>query len=145
MPDFTTLVTGNLVADPQLRIVASGAPVCSFRIGVTPRHRDTSSGQWVDGTSMFLSVSAWRALGENAHASLHKGDRVVVHGRIRQRAFTTQAGEERVVWEVDADLVAPDLNRHAAILTKPDRRAPAVPQPEQPPQPAAGHAPAQAA
>lgn len=125
------LVNGNLVADPQLRIVASGAPVCSFRIGVTPRHRDKDTGNWVDGTAMFLSVSAWRGLAENAHASLHKGDRVVVHGRMRQRAFTTQAGEERVVWEVDADLVAPDLNRHTAVLAKPDRRVPPVEQPAQ--------------
>lgn len=128
------LVTGNLVADPQLRIVASGAPVCSFRIGVTPRHRDKDSGQWVDGTSMFLSVSAWRGLAENVHASLHKGDRVVVHGRMRQRSFTTQAGEERVVSEIDADFVGPDLNRHTAVLAKPDRRVPAVPAPD-----ASGH------
>ena len=132
MQDFTTLVVGNLTADPQLRVVASGAPVCSFRIGVTPRHRDKDSGSWVDGRSMFLSVSAWRALAENCHATLHKGDRVVVHGRMRERVFTTQAGETRVVWEVDADLVAPDLTRHAAVLRRPDRRAPASGQPSVP-------------
>ncbi|MGH3745058.1 MAG: single-stranded DNA-binding protein, partial [Mycobacteriales bacterium] len=118
-----------------LRIVASGAPVCSFRIGVTHRQRDRKTGDWVDGESMFLSVSAWRWLGENVHASLHKGDRVVVHGRMRQRTFTTQAGEERMVSEIDADFVGPDLNRHTAVLAKPDRRVPAVPQPEQPQQP----------
>ncbi len=122
MQEFTTTVVGNLVADPQLRIVGSGAAVCSFRIGVTPRHRERDTGQWVDGTSMFLSVSAWRTLAENAHESLHKGDRVVVVGRIRQRSYTTQAGEERVVWEVDADLVAPDLTRHTAVLARPPRR-----------------------
>lgn len=139
MQDFTTLVAGNLTADPQLRVVASGAPVCSFRIGVTPRHRDKDTGTWVDGRSMFLSVSAWRALAENCHTTLHKGDRVVVHGRIRERAFTTQTGEDRVIWEVDADLVAPDLNRHAAVLSKPDRRGPAVelPAPAEPPAQAA--------
>ena len=70
---------------------------------------------------MFLSVSAWRALAENAHSTLHKGDRVVVIGRLRQRAYTTQLGEERVVWEVDADLVAPDLSRHTAVLARPVR------------------------
>lgn len=126
MQEFTTTVVGNLTADPQLRIVGSGAPVCSFRIGVTPRHRAKETGEWVDGTSMFLSVSAWRTLAENAHTSLHKGDRVVVIGRMRQRAYTTQLGEERVVWEVDADLVAPDLSRHTALLARPPRRETAV-------------------
>jgi single-strand DNA-binding protein len=125
MQEFSTTVIGNLVADPQIRIVPSGAPVCSFRIGVTPRHKD-ATGQWVDGTSMFLSVSAWRALAENSHASLHKGDRVVVIGRLRQRAYTTQLGEERVVWEVDADMVAPDLSRHTAALARPARSQPAA-------------------
>jgi single-strand DNA-binding protein len=122
MQDFTTTVVGNLVADPQLRTLASGATVCSFRLGVTPRHRDSSTGQWVDGTSMFLSVSAWRALAENTGASLHKGDRVVIVGRVRQRSYTTARGEERTVWEVDADLVAADLSRHTAVLSKAPRR-----------------------
>jgi single-strand DNA-binding protein len=129
MQDSSITVTGNLVADPQLRIVASGAPVCSFRIGVTPRHKD-GTGQWVDGTSMFLSVSCWRTLAENAHVTLHRGDRVLVIGRPRQRAYTTQLGEERVVWEIDADVVAPDLSRHTAVLSRPHRRVPSPdPQP----------------
>ena len=129
MQEFTTTVIGNLVADPQLRIVGSGVAVCSFRLGVTPRHRERDTGQWVDGTSMFLSISAWRSLAENAHASLHRGDRVVVIGRMRQRSYTTQMGEERVVWEVDADLVAPDLSRHTAVLAKPPRRNAVVDEP----------------
>lgn len=123
MQEFTTTVVGNLVADPQLRVVGSGAAVCSFRIGVTPRYRDSKTGDWVDGQSMFLSVSAWRTLAENAQETLHKGDRVVVIGRVRQRAYTTELGEERVVWEVEADVLAPDLCRHTAVLARPPRRA----------------------
>lgn len=131
MQDITIELVGNLVADPQLRVVGSGAAVCSFRVGVTPRHRNTETGQWQDGNSMFLGVSAWRHLAENVAASLRRGDRVFVHGRLRQRAYTTQAGEDRVVFEVDADMIAPDLNRHTATLAKPDRRVPEVQSAEQ--------------
>lgn len=122
MQDITVTAVGNLTAEPQLRVVGSGAQVCSFRIGITPRHRDRASGEWVDGTSMFLSVSCWRRMAQNAHATLHKGDRVFVTGRLRQRSYTTQLGEERTAWEVDAELVAPDLGRHVASLSKPEWR-----------------------
>ena len=122
MHDLTVQMVGNLVADPQIRLVGSGAAVASFRVGVTPRHRNRDTGQWQDGASMFLSVSVWRGLAENVVATLHRGDRVFISGRLRQRAYTTQLGESRLVWEVDADLVAPDLSRHAGVLTKPDRR-----------------------
>jgi single-strand DNA-binding protein len=130
MQDITINLVGNLVADPQIRIVGSGAAVTSFRVGVTPRHRNSDTGQWQDGTAMFMSVSAWRHLAENVVASLHRGDRVFVTGRLRQRAYTTQAGEERVVWEVDADMVAADFNRHTATLAKPERRSTTAPSSE---------------
>lgn len=119
-------VTGHLCADPALRVVGNGTPVSNFRIASTPRWRDRESGVWRDGDTTFYSVSCWRALAENVTASLVKGDKVVVIGRIRQRSFVTSAGVERTTLEVDADLVGPDLNRQTAIVRKVTRSAPLV-------------------
>jgi single-strand DNA-binding protein len=130
-------VTGNLCADPILRVVGNGTPVSNFRIANTPRWRDRESGVWRDGTTTFFNVSCWRALAENVTASLVKGDKVVVIGRLRQRDFVTSAGVERMSLEIDADLVGPDLNRQTANVRKAQRPAPpavggpaAAPQPE---------------
>lgn len=96
-------------------------------MGCTPRWRNRETGTWQDGQSTFYSVSAWRGLADNIAASLHRGDRVIVIGRLRQRTYTTATGEERLVVEVDADTVAPDLNRHEAIVRKAAReQAPAA-------------------
>lgn len=127
MQESSITLVGNLTADPQLRVIPSGASVCSFRMGCTPRWRNRETGTWQDGQSTFYSVSAWRGLADNIAASLHRGDRVIVIGRLRQRTYTTATGEERLVVEVDADTVAPDLNRHEAIVRKAAReQAPAA-------------------
>ncbi|HVV29670.1 MAG TPA: single-stranded DNA-binding protein [Mycobacteriales bacterium] len=121
MQESHVQLTGHLCADPVLRVVGGGTPVANFRIGVTPRWRDRESGTWRDGSSTFYNVSCWRRLAENVTATLHKGDRVVVIGRLRDRAWVNASGEERVSHEVDADLVGPDLNRHTATVRKPLR------------------------
>jgi len=54
-------------------------------------------------------VVAFGDLGENVAASLNKGNRVVVTGRLQQRSYETREGEKRSVVEVVADDVAPSL------------------------------------
>ncbi len=52
---------------------------------------------------------AWGALGENAAASLGKGTRVIVTGRLEQRQYETKEGEKRSVVEIIADEIGPSL------------------------------------
>ena len=118
MQECTITLVGNVVADPQIRFTTSGIAFTSFRVASTPRFRDRATGSWVDGASVFLPVTCWRSLAENVATSLHKGDRVLVVGRLRQRSFTTKEGDERTVYEVEADTVAPDLTRYEVSLRK---------------------------
>ena len=48
-------------------------------------------------------------LGENVAASLHKGARAIVNGRLEQRSWETQDGEKRSKIEVVADEIGPSL------------------------------------
>ncbi|MFQ8869927.1 MAG: single-stranded DNA-binding protein, partial [Varibaculum timonense] len=68
-------VVGNLTADPELRYTAQSVPVASFTVASTPRTYNRASGQWEDGTAMFLRCSAWREMAENIAESLTKGMR----------------------------------------------------------------------
>ena len=52
---------------------------------------------------------AWRETAAHLAESLHKGDRVVVLGRLRQRSWETPEGERRSVAEIEADEVAASL------------------------------------
>jgi single-strand DNA-binding protein len=71
----------------------------------------------VDGESLYLSVSCWRRLAENA-ASLVKGDPVIVRGKLRTREWTTEQGERRSVVELEANSIGPDLARCAVTVRK---------------------------
>lgn len=98
-----------MVADPELRFTPGGDAVASFRVASTPRRFDKATGGYVDGDALFLSVNAWRALGENVAETCRKGSRVVVTGVLRQRSYETREGERRTVYEVEANDVAVSL------------------------------------
>ena len=55
---------------------AGGATVAFFRVGNTPRRFNRSSQTWVNGTTQWYTVNAWRVLGEHCAASLRSAIRV---------------------------------------------------------------------
>jgi len=110
MTDSLITVQGYVGTTPTLRRVGQHV-VASFRIASTPRRLVRSTGEWQDGETQWYSVSAWRTLGENAAASLHKGDPVFVHGRLSVRTWTGRDGVDSTTFEIDAMTVGHDLNR----------------------------------
>ena len=84
--DTIITVVGNLTADPELRFTPSGAAVANFTVASTPRNFDRQSGEWKDGEALFLRCNIWREAAENVAESLTRGSRVVVTGRLKQRA-----------------------------------------------------------
>jgi single-strand DNA-binding protein len=110
-----TLV-GNLTADPELRYTPSGLQVANLRLAVTPRIRE--GDQWKDGETSFHTVTVWRDQAEHAAETLHKGARVIVVGRPKERSWTDQEGTEHQVSEVDAEEVGPSLRWATAKVTR---------------------------
>lgn len=111
-------IIGNLTADPEMRFTASGVAVASFTIASTPRTYNRQSGQWEDGTTLFMRCSAWREMAENIAESLHKGNRVICQGRLVQREFQTNQGDQRRVIEMQVDEVGPSLRYATAQVTR---------------------------
>ena len=104
--DSTVTIVGNLTRDPELRFTAGGKGVASFGVAVGRRYQQ--NGEWQEKTS-FFNVTAWDTLGENCAASLTKGTRVIVTGRLEQREYETKEGEKRNVVEIVADEIGPSL------------------------------------
>ena len=124
MRETPVTVVGTLVSDMRPRRVGpDGTLVLNFRVACNERRFDKMSESWVDGESLYLSVSCWRRLAENA-ASLVKGDPVIVRGKLRTREWTTEQGERRSVVELEANAVGPDLARCAATVRKQRREEP---------------------
>jgi single-strand DNA-binding protein len=114
-------VIGNLTNDPELRFTPNGAAVASFTVASTPRTFDRQSNEWKDGDTLFLRCTVWRQAAENVAESLHKGTRVIVQGRLKQRSFETREGEKRTVVELEADEVGASLRSATARVSKANR------------------------
>ena len=106
MADSTLTIVGNITRDPELRFTAGGKGIASF--GVAVNRRWQQNGEWQEKVS-FFNVTAWDTLGENIAASLTKGTRVIVTGRLEQREYETKEGEKRNVVEIVADEIGPSL------------------------------------
>jgi single-strand DNA-binding protein len=114
-------VVGNVTDDPELRFTPAGAAVANFTVASTPRSFDRQSNEWKDGDTLFLRCSVWRQAAENVAESLHRGSRVIVQGRLRQRSFETREGEKRTVIELEVDEVGPSLKFATAKVSKTTR------------------------
>jgi len=114
-----TLV-GNITRDPELRYTTGGRGVASFGLAVNRRYQ--VNGEWQEQVS-FFNIVAWADLGENAAASLSKGNRVIVTGRLEQRSYETKDGEKRNVTEVIADELGPSLRWAQAQIERISRDA----------------------
>jgi single-strand DNA-binding protein len=121
MNETIITVVGNLTAEPELRQTQSGVAVASFTVASTPRNFDRAANEWTDGEALFLRCSAWRDLATNITASLTKGSRVVVTGRLQQRNYQDREGNARVSMEVDVDEIGPSLRYATAQVTRADR------------------------
>ena len=112
MPDTHVTITGN----PEVTFTPNGAAVCNFPLAVTARIKDGDS--WRDGDTSYFRITAWRQLAEHIGDSLSKGDRVIVAGQLRMRAWETPEGDKRQVVEVTAEEAGPSLKWATA---KPER------------------------
>jgi single-strand DNA-binding protein len=116
MTDTITL-TGIIATDPRVVTTEAGLDIVSFRLASTHRRFDRAKDEWVDGDTNWYTVTAFRALAANAGQSLHKGERVVVLGRLRVRAW--EAGDRSgTTVEVDADAIGHDLRWGRSSFTR---------------------------
>ena len=92
------MLAGNLVRDPELRHTSNDIPVCSFSIAV---NRVRSKDEAVD----FLTISAWRELGETIAQYNKMGDPILVEGRLQYRTWEAEDGTKRSMVDVVADSV----------------------------------------
>ena len=93
---FNFVFEGNLATDPELRFTPSGKAVCQLRVGHNTRRYDTAKGEWANGQTMWVNVTAWERLAERLVESLRKGDTVIVETRddLTARAYTSRTDDE---------------------------------------------------
>ncbi|MGW0229463.1 single-stranded DNA-binding protein [Actinopolymorpha singaporensis] len=117
MNETMITIAGNVAT--ELRFVRSdrGTSLVSFRLASTPRRYDRNQGGWVDGHTTYVTIVCWRTLAENVAGSLHKGDPVVVFGRLRVENWERE-GKTGTTVEVEAQALGHDLSRGTSAFRR---------------------------
>lgn len=95
------VLTGRLVADPELRHTPNGVAVVSFRIAVDRSYAKAGTERQTD----FIDIVAWRSTAEFVCKYFRKGQLISVQGSIQTRSYTDKDGNKRTAFEVVADNV----------------------------------------
>ena len=112
MTEATVSFAGNLTDDPEVRSTDGGIARAMFRMAVSGRREQEAS---------FFTVLVWRDQAEHACASLSKGSRVVVIGRLQQRAWKAEDDSARSVVEAVAEELGASLRWATATTTRATR------------------------
>jgi single-strand DNA-binding protein len=112
MTEAAVSCAGNLTDQPEVRSTEGGIARAVFRVAVSGRREQEAS---------FFTVIVWRDQAEHAAQSLAKGSRVVVVGRLQQRAWTAEDGTARSTVEVVVEELGPSLRWTTATTTRATR------------------------
>ena len=97
------ILVGNLGKDPETRTLESGTVMCRFSLATTETYKNRQSGEKTSHTE-WHNIVLWRGLAEVADKYLHKGDKVLIEGRIRSRKWEDkESGQMRYITEILTD------------------------------------------
>ena len=113
----TITITGLIATTPRHIVTSEGLPITSFRLASSQRRFDKASGMWVDVSTNWYTISAYKQLAINCVPSLSKGDRIIVSGRLRVRDWTTDDRTGTNV-EIEAEVIGHDLFWATAVATR---------------------------
>lgn len=95
----SVVLAGRLVADPELKTTSSGVEVTSFRLAVNQDYVKSGEEKKAD----FFNITAWRQTAAFICKYFHKGNGIVLKGRLQSRTYQAQDGSNRYIVEVVAD------------------------------------------
>ncbi len=92
------MLTGNLVADPEIRYTKDKKPVASFRLGV---NRYVKKGE--ESKADFFRCVAFNGLAKVCEDYLKKGKLVAIVGKLHTSQYETKDGKKRSSSEIIID------------------------------------------
>lgn len=94
-------IQGRLVADPDLKTTNGGVSVANLRIAVERNYRDSEGNK----TSDFFNCVAWRGTADFVTKFFHKGELIIIDGKLQNNQYTDKDGNNRVVTQINVDSV----------------------------------------
>ena len=92
------VLLGRLTKDADIRSTQSGKVVASFTLAVDRPYTQNGKRE-VD----FIACQIWGKSAEVLGKSVHRGQRILLEGRLQIRQYTDKNGNKRTAAEVGAD------------------------------------------
>ncbi len=97
------LVEGNLVKDPDSKVLPSGNQVCDFTLASNRYYKNGEAG--LEKEVSYFDVEAWSRLGASCAQYLKKGRGVRVVGRLKQDRWIDPEGKQKARVKIVAEHV----------------------------------------
>lgn len=101
MPSYCKIILmGHLTRNPELRYTPNGTPVATLGMASNRRFKQ---GEELKEEVLFVDVVLFGKMAETAGQYLHKGDCVLIEGRLQQRRWEQDDGQKRSKHEIVGD------------------------------------------
>lgn len=111
-------VIGRVGSDPKVYKSQGGKGCCRFSVA-TSNNYTNDKGEWVDKEATWHNVVAWGAIGDAAAIQLHKGDLVLVIGKVEIGKYRDDAGIEKTSYSIVAtDIFRPLISDEGGRASK---------------------------
>ncbi|KFF31061.1 single-strand binding family protein [Bifidobacterium bombi DSM 19703] len=117
MQHAMTTISGYVGTEPVVFGKQGGTPAVSFRLAYTPKFFQSSTGQWQQRATVWMTVKAFRSLALNVRQSVHKGDAVIVTGALGAEEWTKD-GQNHSRTVLQATGIGHDLSLGTSVFTK---------------------------
>jgi single-strand DNA-binding protein len=97
------ILIGNVGQDPTVRYLDGGVCVASVRLATSERAYTLQNGTQVPERTEWHEVIFWRKQAETVEKYVHKGDKLLVEGKIQSRTYIDKQGVQRRVVEIMAE------------------------------------------
>jgi single-strand DNA-binding protein len=117
MNEIQVTLRGNVASEPRHVRFDDGNSLTSFRLASTVRRYDRDRQEWVDRGTTFVNVTCRKAMAANAATSVHKGQPMVVTGKLTER-FWSANGRSGQTLEIHAEGLGHDLSYGTAEFAR---------------------------
>lgn len=118
------MLIGNVGKEPDVRYYDRDQAVATFSLATTERGYTLQNGTQVPDRTEWHNVVLYRGLAKIAEKYVHKGDKLFIEGKIRNRSYDDQKGVKRYVIEIIADNMEMLSPKSAIVEQAPVSQAP---------------------
>nr|WP_293950310.1 single-stranded DNA-binding protein [Sneathiella sp.] len=105
------ILVGNLGADPEIRYMNNGRPVCNLRVATSESWRDRESGDRKERTEWHRVVIFNEGLCKIAEQYLKKGSKIYLEGQLQTRQY-----EQDGITKYSTEIVLQGFNSALTML-----------------------------